>query len=470
MRFTLNRILIGTLVLPMLLGALILWSLADRAEHSDRVPTAVVNLDKPVTQGEGKQPIYAGRLLAGELTSPTEQADTSLGWELTDSRDAEEGLEDGDYYAVLTIPEDFSKTLSGIQGTDPRRPASPCGATTPPARSSGQISKQVGDIATNKLGHTITATYIEGVLSQTGVLKKQLGEAADGADKLERRCDPSWATARAGWPTARTKLGNGAQTLASGLGSALQRSLPTLRRGRPARRRRQPARGRHRPARRRRRPGRLRRQRARRRPRQAPRPDQHVRRPGRPARQLDTQALAQGVHGLVELARGLQQACDRDPAFRQANPQLCTAPTRRCMPRAGPGGQQLQQLGSPGQLTDGIPQLVGAVNPAADGADRLASGTGQLANGVHRLENGAGQLSGGAARLATGADQLSAARTRRPRVRAASATALTRWPGARTRSVPEPTSSPAAPASSRAGCRRARTRSPAAVTRSSSRR
>ncbi len=58
----------------MLLGSLILWSLSDRAENSDRVPTAVVNLDKLVSQGEGKQPIYAGRLLAGELTSPKEQS------------------------------------------------------------------------------------------------------------------------------------------------------------------------------------------------------------------------------------------------------------------------------------------------------------------------------------------------------------------------------------------------------------
>ncbi len=119
MRFTLNRILVGTLVLPMLLGGLILWSMADRAEHSDRVPTAVVNLDKPITE-KGQQPIYAGRLLASELTSPRTETDTTLGWELTDSRDAEEGLANGDYYAVLTIPEDFSQKLSGIQGDRPR--------------------------------------------------------------------------------------------------------------------------------------------------------------------------------------------------------------------------------------------------------------------------------------------------------------------------------------------------------------
>ncbi len=72
MRFSLNRILIGTLLLPTILGSLILWSMSDRAERSDRVPTAVVNLDEPVEQGKGEPPIYAGRLLAGELTSPRE--------------------------------------------------------------------------------------------------------------------------------------------------------------------------------------------------------------------------------------------------------------------------------------------------------------------------------------------------------------------------------------------------------------
>jgi putative membrane protein len=402
MRFTLNRILIGTLVLPMLLGGLILWSLADRAEHSDRVPTAVVNLDKPVMQ-QGKQPIYAGRLLAGELTSPRSQSDTSLGWELTDSRDAEEGLADGDYYAVLTIPKDFSRTLSGIQGADPEKAGITVRSNDSSSALVGQISQQVGDIATNKLGHTITATYLEGVLSQTGVLKKQLGEAADGALQLGDGADRLGDGAdRLG--DGAERLGNGAQTLAAGLGvlshgatrlsdgadrlaggaSRLEGGIGRLADGAS-----QVDSGADALA------GGLHRLR-----------DATGAFAGQAqqAGQIDTSQLTQGVQGLVSLARGLQQAC-QDPDLRQANPQLCSSADQAVQQAQGQAAA-LEQLGSLGSLTGGVSQLVDAVDAASDGADRLAAGTGRLADGARRLQNGAGQLSTGASRLGTGADRL----------------------------------------------------------------
>ncbi len=402
MRFTLNRILVGTLVLPMLLGGLILWSLADRAEHSDRVPTAVVNLDEPVTK-KGEQPIYAGRLLAGELTSPRTDADTSLGWELTDSRDAEEGLADGDYYAVLTIPEDFSRKLSGIQGTDPETAGVTVRSNDSSSALVGQISQQVGDVATNRLGHKITATYIEGVLSQTGVLKKQLGEAAGGArdlgDGAGRLGDGADDLA-----DGADRLGNGAQTLAAGLGvlsdgagrlsTGADQVAGGARRleggiGRLADGADQLDSGASTLA------GGLDRLR-----------DQTNAFAGQAeqAGQIDTGALQQGVRGLVSLARGLQQACS-STEFRQTSPQLCDAADQAVQAVEGQAAV-LEQLGSLGDLTDSVSQLAGAVNSAADGAGQLADGTGQLADGAHRLENGAGQLSGGASRLATGAEKL----------------------------------------------------------------
>ena len=403
MRFTLNRILIGTLVLPMLLGGLILWSLADRAEHSDRVPTAVVNLDKPVIQ-KGQQPIYAGRLLASGLTSPRTQSDTSLGWELTDVRDAEEGLANGDYYAVLTIPENFSKTLSGIQGTDPQTAGVTVRSNDSSSALVGQISQQVGDIATNKLGHTITATYLEGVLSQTGVLKKQLGEAANGAYKIgdgnEKLADG--ADKLAG---GADKLGNGAQTLAAGLG-VLSSGATRLSSGAD-----QLAGG---AARLHGGIGRI--------ADGAERLDSgatalaggldrlrdatgQLAGQAQQAGQIDTSAIQQGINGLVSVAKNLQQACN-DNDFHQANTQLCNSADQAVQQAQGQA-DALEQLGSLGSLTGGVTQLVNAVNSSANGADQLATGTGRLADGARRLENGAGQLSNGASQLGTGADRLS---------------------------------------------------------------
>ncbi len=410
MRLTFNRILIGTLVLPMVLGGLILWSLADRAENSDQVPTAVVNLDKPVTQ-KGQQPIYAGRLLAGELTSPRTKSETTLGWELTDSRDAEEGLANGDYYAVLTIPRDFSRTLSGIQGTRPETAGITVRSNDSSSALVGQISQQVGDIATNRLGHTITATYIEGVLSQTGVLKKQLGEAANGAhdlgDGAQRLGDG--ADRLAG---GADDLGNGAQSLAAGLGvlssgadrlssgadglssgadrlatgaSRLEKGIGRLADGAD-----QVDAGATRLA------GGLDRLRA---------ATDTFAGQAQQAGQIDTSGLQQGIEGLLTLAKNLQQVCAATPAVRAAAAQLCDS-AQAALQQAQDQTQVLQQLGSLGDLTGGASQLVGAVDTAADGAGQLAAGTGRLAGGAHRLEGGAGQLASGATRLGAGADRL----------------------------------------------------------------
>ena len=122
-RTVLTRVLVGTLLLPTVLGALVLWSMGDRAENTHRVPAAVVDLDQPVTTGSGtaKQTVYAGRLLAAGLTSPEEPNGSTLGWELASADEAERGLRDGDYYAVITIPRDFSATLAKISGPGARQ-------------------------------------------------------------------------------------------------------------------------------------------------------------------------------------------------------------------------------------------------------------------------------------------------------------------------------------------------------------
>jgi len=61
-----NRVLVATVLLPVLFGSLVLWSLSDRVDRIDSVPAAVVNLDEPVKTGKGadRQTIAAGRLLA----------------------------------------------------------------------------------------------------------------------------------------------------------------------------------------------------------------------------------------------------------------------------------------------------------------------------------------------------------------------------------------------------------------------
>lgn len=388
-----HRVLIGVLLVPVILGGLIVWSLGDRAEQVQQVPAAVVNLDKPVHQ-KGKQPIYAGRLLAAALTSPAEERDASLGWELTDAQDAKQGLENGDYYAVLTVPEDFSKTLSrSLTGDHPKQASITVTSLDAGSTLVTQISEQVARVSAERLGQRVTTNYLDTMYGQTDALAGKLGKAADGASQLasgtsqlgEGTTDLASGLGRLSDGASRLasggqRLADGASRLASGTTrladgtSRLAGGLQTLGR------------------------------------RTDPLPSQTDRLADGAAQ------VARGVDGYSKLLEGWKQAC-QDPLVAARAGRLCVATTKAVgvdgsrAEKFRRGAHQLAEGAR--QLADAMPELTGAIDKAAGGAARLATGAHKLADGTQRLTtgtttlaDGAGQLASGASRAADGASRL----------------------------------------------------------------
>ena len=385
--FLTHRVLVGVVLLPMLLGALVVWSLSDRAEKVQQVPAAVVNLDRPVVK-KGQQPVAAGRVLAAALTSPTGRRDPALDWELTDPAHAQAGLRDGDYYAVLTIPHDFSRTIAAsLHGRNPRRASIEVASDASSSALAGAIGDQVARVSAKRLGTRVTTTYLDQVFSKTGKLAGSLGKAAAGADRLAQ------GTTALGDGTSRladglSRLAGGAGRLASG---ADELSGGTNRLAHGAHRL---AGGAHRLA------GGL----------------------GTLSRRTDplphqTDRLADGARGLsrgvvpyTKLLRGWAQAC--------ANPVVAASATRLCVATeraVGPGGSNAKKLARGSRrladgtrrLADAMPPLVHGIDRLAGGGRRLADGTARLASGTDRLATGSQRLSGGAAKLAEGAGRAS---------------------------------------------------------------
>ena len=187
------RTLIVVLVLPLLVAALGMWALSGRVDRLDAVPAAVVNLDEgaEVTDADGEtQTVPFGRLLAGSLTQPgtVEGQDapetTGFDWQLTSQEDAEEGLKDGSYSAVVVIPKDFSKHLATL-GT-PEASRAILEVTTNDA--SGQINALVGTAVAEASANTMGGQMAEQYLDQLYVGFNDLGDgfsdAADGAEEL----------------------------------------------------------------------------------------------------------------------------------------------------------------------------------------------------------------------------------------------------------------------------------------------
>ncbi len=401
--FQMNRVLVGTVLLPLIFGSLVLWSLGDRDERTDAVPAAVVNLDKPVTQGSGKdeQIIAAGRLLAAGLTSPTRESRGNLGWELTGADQAEEGLRDGSYYAVITIPENFSETLSSVTEDDPRSAEISVRSNDSSSALVGEVSRQVADVAAARLGHRVTKTYLDGIFSRTGELKLKLGEAADAAGKVAagatkvrdgaRQVDDGASELAGGLGTLSSgaqQLGGGASQLADGA-TRLSGGTDRLAAG-------------------------------------AARLDQGLHqlavglgiladRTSELPKQTDRLAdgadqVADGTAAYAKLVEAWKDACVTSPVVTAARPQLCAATIRA----AGPRGENADELRSGSRqvasgarrLADAAPALTNGIRKARDGARQLDAGGSELASGARKVDAGAEELAAGATKLAGGAGQV----------------------------------------------------------------
>src|SRR5699024_4424514 len=187
------RTLVVVLVLPLLVVGLGMWALSGRVDRLDTVPAAVANLDEGAASenadGEA-QTVPFGRLLAGALTQPgtvDEQqtpSTTGFDWQLTSEDDAEKGLRDGSYSAVVVIPEDFSAHLATI-GT-PEASQAILEVTTNDA--SGQINALVGtavaEASASTVGGQMAEQYLDGLYLGFNDLHSGFSDSADGAREL----------------------------------------------------------------------------------------------------------------------------------------------------------------------------------------------------------------------------------------------------------------------------------------------
>ncbi|UUT34815.1 YhgE/Pip family protein [Microbacterium elymi] len=114
--------LLGVLLLPVLIGGVLVAALYNPTERLDAMSAAIVNNDEPVTVDGQTVPL--GRQLTAGLVKGSDDVPSNLDWTISNTDDAEAGLADGTYQAVITIPEGFSaaavspgQELSGTDGT-----------------------------------------------------------------------------------------------------------------------------------------------------------------------------------------------------------------------------------------------------------------------------------------------------------------------------------------------------------------
>ncbi|MGM1017262.1 MAG: YhgE/Pip family protein [Actinomycetota bacterium] len=389
--------LLGILLLPAAVGGILVAALNDPTERLDSMTAAIVNLDEPVTIDDQYTPL--GRQLASGLVEGTDELDSNLTWVISNEDDAAEGIADGTYQAVITIPEEFSAaaTSSGqviADGEGDPEQATITITTPPDGRVADDlITGQIAEVAASTMGTMLSEATLENVLIGFTTIGDQIGEAADGATQLADGTMDA-ADGAAEIPDGATQLADGASQLGAGAGE-LGTGLDTIATGTDdaAAGANELGAGLASGA-------------------------DTVEQNGLIPTQLSeaaagAAAATSGVSGGIEdVAGGLEQlaaACagqEADPVCRgvlglaAGMPELQEGADLAAQAAAGTSAG-LAQFD-----TEASEEFAAQFREAADGASALGSGLTQLSDGVSQSANGARELSSGAGELSTGAGEL----------------------------------------------------------------
>ncbi|MDZ8276805.1 YhgE/Pip domain-containing protein [Microbacterium aquimaris] len=204
---------IGALLLPVVIGAILVAAFYDPAERLDGVTAAIVNDDDPVTIDDQLVPL--GRQLTAGLVEGSDELPSNLDWTITNDDDAASGLADGTYTAVVTIPSNFSAAATSTTGDDPERAV--IEVTTAPDNLvvDDAITAQITSAAASVMGQELSEVYLENVFLGFTTLGDQLGEAAGGADELADGAD-QLADGTSQYVDGIGELASGTQPLATG--------------------------------------------------------------------------------------------------------------------------------------------------------------------------------------------------------------------------------------------------------------
>ncbi|CAL9418953.1 YhgE/Pip family protein [Streptomyces sp. enrichment culture] len=170
--------LVALLLLPLLYGALYLWSFWDPYSRLDRIPVALVNDDKGAT-ADGK------RIRAGDDITEGLRESEVFDWREVSAEEARAGVEDGTYYLSLTMPADFSRRIASSSGDSPRTGALQVRTNDANNYIVGQISRTVFSEVRTAASTKTSRSFLDKIFISFSDIHGATEKAADGADKLK---------------------------------------------------------------------------------------------------------------------------------------------------------------------------------------------------------------------------------------------------------------------------------------------
>ena len=208
--------MIGVALVPALYNLSFLGSMWDPYGNVDDLPVAVVNQDKSSTLND--QTLSIGDDMLDSMSK-----NKALDYHFVSAEKAEEGLENGDYYMVITLPEDLSEKAASLLTDDPEKLTINYQTTAGRSFVASKMSESAMTKLKDTVSENITETYTKAVFKSMSGLQDGLQEASDGGNELlsgSQQLESGSQTITDNLNTAASgsqTLADGTATLSSGL-------------------------------------------------------------------------------------------------------------------------------------------------------------------------------------------------------------------------------------------------------------
>ena len=170
-------VMIGISLIPALYNIIFLSSMWDPYGQLSDLPVAVVNNDKEASYNGNTMSI--GKDMVSNL-----KENKTLDFHFVDEEEGKKGLENGDYYMVVTLPSDLSEKAASILTNHPEQ------MQIDYQTSSGHsfIASKMSDSAMIQLKQNVstnvTETYTKALFNKMIDLKDGMSQTASGGEKL----------------------------------------------------------------------------------------------------------------------------------------------------------------------------------------------------------------------------------------------------------------------------------------------
>ena len=171
-------IIFGMILVPLIYAGIYLAAFWDPYGHTDTLSIAFVNADVGVERDNGYK--NYGRDTAVQIEN-----NTDFNWVFLDTRrEALDGVENGDYYAMIALPENFSEIISGIESGELIHPEIEYISNDKKNFIVSMISKKAADAIQNDINQSILSSLAQSLTQGLETVEAGMISADNGAIQL----------------------------------------------------------------------------------------------------------------------------------------------------------------------------------------------------------------------------------------------------------------------------------------------